>query len=130
MTSLNPSSRNAILISYCQKRDEPTDGPTDIKTNTPSYKVASEPIKSISNVKLYEASLSLGFDNPEKSRNINSIFLSHSGYQGFFYFSLGTFGKVGGHPGLLESFDEIYIQSKFDISGSNETMQNALAPLF
>ena len=54
-------------------------------------------------------------------------FLSHPGYRGFFHFSLRTFGKVEGHPGPLETLDETYTRSKFDISGSNETMQNALA---
>ena len=46
-----------------------------------------------------------------------------------FHFSLRTFGKVGEHPDPLEPPDKTYTQSKFDISGSNETMQNALAPL-
>ena len=46
-----------------------------------------------------------------------------------FHFSLGTFGKVEHLPGPLGTSDETYTQSKFDISGSNETMQNALAPL-
>ena len=46
-----------------------------------------------------------------------------------FYFFLRTFGKVEGHPGPLEPSDETYTQSKFDISGSNETMQNALASI-
>ena len=46
-----------------------------------------------------------------------------------FHFSLWTFGEVEGHPGPLETSDETLTQSKFDISGSNETMQNALAPI-
>ena len=46
-----------------------------------------------------------------------------------FHFSLGTFEEVGDHPDLLGASDETYTLSKFDISGSNETMQNALAPL-
>ena len=46
-----------------------------------------------------------------------------------FHFSLGTFEKVEAHPGPLEPSDETYTQSKFDISGSNETMQNALASI-
>ena len=46
-----------------------------------------------------------------------------------FHFSLGTFGKVEAHPGPLEPSDETYTLSKFDISGSNETMQNALASI-
>ena len=46
-----------------------------------------------------------------------------------FHFFLRTFEKVEPHPGPLEPPDETYAQSKFDISGSNETMQNALAPL-
>ena len=46
-----------------------------------------------------------------------------------FNFFLRTFGKVEGHPGPLEPSDETYTQSKFDISGSNETMQNALASI-
>ena len=39
------------------------------------------------------------------------------------------FGEVAGLPELLEASDETYTQSKFDISGSNETMQNALASI-
>ena len=46
-----------------------------------------------------------------------------------FHFSLRTFGQVEPHPGPLEPSDGTYTQSKFDISGSNETMQNALAPI-
>ena len=46
-----------------------------------------------------------------------------------FHFSLRTFGKVGDLPDPLEPPDETYAQSKFDISGSNETMQNALASI-
>ena len=46
-----------------------------------------------------------------------------------FHFSLRTFEKVEPHPGPLEPSDETYTQSKFDISGSNETMQNALASI-
>ena len=46
-----------------------------------------------------------------------------------FHFSLRTFGKVEPHSGPLGASDETYIQSKFDISGSNETMQNALASI-
>ena len=46
-----------------------------------------------------------------------------------FLFSLGTFEEVEGLPGPLETLDEIYTLSKFDISGSNETMQNALASI-
>ena len=46
-----------------------------------------------------------------------------------FHFSLRTFGKVEAHPGPLVASDETYTQSKFDISGSNETMQNALASI-
>ena len=46
-----------------------------------------------------------------------------------FHFFLGTFGKVEGHPDPLEASDETYTQSKIDISGSNETMQNALASI-
>ena len=44
-----------------------------------------------------------------------------------FCFSLGTFAKVERLPGPLTTSDETYSQSKFDISGSNETMQNSLA---
>ena len=47
----------------------------------------------------------------------------------FFNFSLGTFGEVEGHPDPLEPSDETYTQSKFDIYGSNKTVQNALAPI-
>ena len=39
------------------------------------------------------------------------------------------FEEVEGHPGPLEASDKTYAQSKFDISGSNETMQNALASI-
>ena len=46
-----------------------------------------------------------------------------------FHFSLGTFAKVEPHPDPLGTSDETYAQSKFDISGSNETMQNALASI-
>ena len=44
-----------------------------------------------------------------------------------FPFSLRTFEKVEDLPDPLEPLDETYTQSKFDISGSNETMQNAVA---
>ena len=46
-----------------------------------------------------------------------------------FHFFLRTFAKVEAHLGPLGTSDETYTQSKFDISGSNETMQNALAPI-
>ena len=46
-----------------------------------------------------------------------------------FHLSLRTFGEVAEQPEPLVASDETYTQSKFDISGSNETMQNALAPL-
>ena len=46
-----------------------------------------------------------------------------------FHFFLGTFGKVEPHPEPLGASDETYTLSKFDISGSNETMQNALASI-
>ena len=46
-----------------------------------------------------------------------------------FHFFLRTFGEVEAHPGPLGTSDETYTQSKFDISGSNETMQNALASI-
>ena len=46
-----------------------------------------------------------------------------------FHFSLRTFGEVEGLPDPLEASDETHTQSKFDISGSNETMQNALASI-
>ena len=46
-----------------------------------------------------------------------------------FHFSLRTFEQVEAHPGPLVASDETYTQSKFDISGSNETMQNALASI-
>ena len=48
---------------------------------------------------------------------------------GVFHFFLGTFAEVAAHPDPLETSDETYAQSKFDISGSNETMQNALASI-
>ena len=38
-------------------------------------------------------------------------------------------GFGGGHPGPLGALDKTYTQSKIDISGSNETMQNALASI-
>ena len=46
-----------------------------------------------------------------------------------FPFSLRTFEKVEDLPDPLETSDKTYAQSKFDISGSNETMQNALASI-
>ena len=46
-----------------------------------------------------------------------------------FHFFLRTFEKVEAQPGPLAASDETYPQCKFDISGSNETMQNALAPM-
>ena len=46
-----------------------------------------------------------------------------------FHFFLGTFAEVEGLPDPLVASDETYTQSKFDISGSNETMQNALASI-
>ena len=46
-----------------------------------------------------------------------------------FHFSLRTFEEVEHLPGPLVASDETYTQSKFDISGSNETMQNALASI-
>ena len=46
-----------------------------------------------------------------------------------FHFFLRTFAEVEAHPGPLGASDETYTQSKFDISGSNETMQNALASI-
>ena len=67
---------------------------------------------------------------PEKSRITNSIqFLEPFGRPRVFHFFLRTFGEVEGHPAPLEASDETYTQSKFDISGSNETMQNALASI-
>ena len=44
-----------------------------------------------------------------------------------FHFSLGTFEEVEHLPAPLRASDETYTQSKIDISGSNETIQNALA---
>ena len=46
-----------------------------------------------------------------------------------FHFFLRTFGKVAGHPDPLGALDETHTQIKIDISGSNETMQNALASI-
>ena len=66
--------------------------------------------------------------SPEKSRIINSIF-EPFWISRVFLFSLGTFGEVEHLPGPLETSDETYTQSKFDIFGSNETMQNALASI-
>ena len=68
------------------------------------------------------------FVDPEKSRITNSIFESF-GRSMLFHFSLRTFAEVEGHPRPLVASDETYTLSKFDISGSNETMQNALASI-
>ena len=46
-----------------------------------------------------------------------------------FYFFLGTFAEVAGYPDPNVASDETYTQSKIDISGSNETLQNALASI-
>ena len=46
-----------------------------------------------------------------------------------FHFSLGTFAKVEDLPDPLETSDKTYALSKFDISRSNETIQNALASI-
>ena len=46
-----------------------------------------------------------------------------------FHFSSGALEEVEAHPDPLGTSDETYAQSKFDISGSNETMQNALASI-
>ena len=46
-----------------------------------------------------------------------------------FHFSLRTFAEVEELPGPIETSDEIYKQSQIDISGPNETMQNALASI-
>ena len=46
-----------------------------------------------------------------------------------FHFSVRTLEEVEQHPGPFVASDGTYTQSKFDISGSNETMQNALAPI-
>ena len=46
-----------------------------------------------------------------------------------FHFFLRTFGKVEHLPDPLEASQETNTQSKIDISGSNETMQNALASI-
>ena len=45
----------------------------------------------------------------------------------FSIFSLRTFGKVEPFLGLDETSDKINTKNIFHISGSNETMQNALA---
>ena len=46
-----------------------------------------------------------------------------------FHFSLGTFAEAEDLADPLGTSDETYTPSKFDISGSNETMQNALASI-
>ena len=46
-----------------------------------------------------------------------------------FHFFLPTFGKVEGHPEPFGALDKTNTQSEIDISGSNETMQNALASI-
>ena len=46
-----------------------------------------------------------------------------------FHFSLGTFAEVEHLQGPLETLDKTFTLSKFDISGCNETMQNALASI-
>ena len=46
-----------------------------------------------------------------------------------FWISRVLHGKVEHLPDPLGASDETYTQSKFDISGSNETMQNALASI-
>ena len=46
-----------------------------------------------------------------------------------FHFSLRTFEEVGDLPDPFGASDETNTQSKIDISGSNETMQNALASI-
>ena len=55
------------------------------------------------------------------------LFFAPLGRSRVFHFFLRTFGEVAGHPGPLEASDETYAQSKIDISGSDETIQNALA---
>ena len=47
-----------------------------------------------------------------------------------FHFFLRTFGEVEHLPDPLGASDKTYTQSKIDISGSNETIQNALASIF
>ncbi len=39
------------------------------------------------------------------------------------------FAEAEGHPDLNEAPDKTYTESEIDISGSNETTQNALASL-
>ena len=46
-----------------------------------------------------------------------------------FHFSFRTFAEVEHHPGPLVASDETYTQTETDISGSNETMQNAPASI-
>ena len=65
---------------------------------------------------------------PEKSQLLLQFF-KPLGRSKVFHFFLRTFEEVAGHPGPLEPSDETYTLSKFDISGTNETMQNALAPI-
>ena len=42
---------------------------------------------------------------------------------------MGTFEKVEDLPDPLEPSDETFTQTELDISGSNETMQNALVSI-
>ena len=65
---------------------------------------------------------------PKKVELLIRFFLSHCGYRGFFHFSL-MFEEVEHLPAPLVASDKTYTQSKIDISGSNETMQNALASI-
>ena len=44
-------------------------------------------------------------------------------------FFLKTFAKVEFHLDPNDTSDETYTQNKIDISGSNETVQNALASM-
>ena len=68
------------------------------------------------------------YDDPEKSRITNSIFLAIQKIKGFSIFPWGRLGKLSHIRGRL-SPQMKHTQSKFDICGSNETMQNALASI-
>ena len=63
-------------------------------------------------------------NDPEKIRFFEPFWISR-----VFHFSLRTFEQVEGLPEPLGTSDEIYTLSEIDISGSNETMQNALASI-
>ena len=64
---------------------------------------------------------------PEKKVELLIRFFELFWISRVFHFSLRTFEQVEHHPGPLVPLDKFFTQAKLDISGSNETMQNALA---